>query len=147
MEFNDWHMKIRLISSYCIWSSINLSSNLGLLYFLSISVHNLYQISCFWLFIRIFLFYIYCHIKITEAHMYILHVIYANICLFCSCYANAVLQCLTCTKPLVIYLLHRSHSGACTYIFLISLHSCFATNLNDGTFLKACILFFSIACM
>ncbi|CAK9177268.1 unnamed protein product [Ilex paraguariensis] len=30
-----------------------------------------------------------------------------------SCYANAVLQCLTCTKPLTIYLLHRSHSRAC----------------------------------
>ncbi|XP_060669038.1 ubiquitin carboxyl-terminal hydrolase 15 isoform X2 [Ziziphus jujuba] len=30
-----------------------------------------------------------------------------------SCYANAVLQCLTCTKPLIIYLLHRSHSRAC----------------------------------
>ncbi|XP_058219926.1 ubiquitin carboxyl-terminal hydrolase 15 isoform X1 [Rhododendron vialii] len=29
-----------------------------------------------------------------------------------SCYANAVLQCLTCTKPLTIYLLHRSHSRA-----------------------------------
>ncbi|PIN10681.1 Ubiquitin-specific protease [Handroanthus impetiginosus] len=27
-----------------------------------------------------------------------------------SCYANAVLQCLTCTKPLIIYLLRRSHS-------------------------------------
>lgn len=27
-----------------------------------------------------------------------------------SCYANAVLQCLMCTKPLTIYLLHRSHS-------------------------------------
>lgn len=30
-----------------------------------------------------------------------------------SCYANAVLQCLTCTKPLTIYLLNRSHSRAC----------------------------------
>ncbi|KAG4947494.1 hypothetical protein JHK87_043501 [Glycine soja] len=30
-----------------------------------------------------------------------------------SCYANAVLQCLTSTKPLVIYLLYRSHSKAC----------------------------------
>ncbi|KAL5803266.1 hypothetical protein ACOSQ4_031571 [Xanthoceras sorbifolium] len=30
-----------------------------------------------------------------------------------SCYANAVLQCLTCTNPLIIYLLHRSHSRAC----------------------------------
>ncbi|KAK6229172.1 Peptidase C19 [Theobroma cacao] len=30
-----------------------------------------------------------------------------------SCYANAVLQCLTCTKPLSIYLLRRSHSRAC----------------------------------
>ncbi|KAM7268521.1 hypothetical protein ACFE04_010687 [Oxalis oulophora] len=30
-----------------------------------------------------------------------------------SCYANAVLQCLTCTKPLIIYLLHRSHSRTC----------------------------------
>ncbi|KAA8526691.1 hypothetical protein F0562_008106 [Nyssa sinensis] len=30
-----------------------------------------------------------------------------------SCYANAVLQCLTCTKPLTIYLLRRSHSRAC----------------------------------
>ncbi|KAK9268934.1 hypothetical protein L1049_000700 [Liquidambar formosana] len=30
-----------------------------------------------------------------------------------SCYANAVLQCLTCTKPLTIYLLQRSHSRAC----------------------------------
>ncbi|XP_027341225.1 ubiquitin carboxyl-terminal hydrolase 15 isoform X2 [Abrus precatorius] len=30
-----------------------------------------------------------------------------------SCYANAVLQCLTSTKPLVIYLLYRSHSNAC----------------------------------
>ncbi|XP_022734243.1 ubiquitin carboxyl-terminal hydrolase 15-like isoform X2 [Durio zibethinus] len=30
-----------------------------------------------------------------------------------SCYANAVLQCLTYTKPLSIYLLHRSHSRAC----------------------------------
>ncbi|XP_055823145.1 ubiquitin carboxyl-terminal hydrolase 15 [Solanum dulcamara] len=29
-----------------------------------------------------------------------------------SCYANAVLQCLMCTKPLTIYLLHRSHSRA-----------------------------------
>lgn len=27
-----------------------------------------------------------------------------------SCYANAVLQCLVCTKPLTVYLLHRSHS-------------------------------------
>ncbi|XVE52942.1 hypothetical protein DITRI_Ditri02bG0164600 [Diplodiscus trichospermus] len=30
-----------------------------------------------------------------------------------SCYANAVLQCLTCTKPLSIYLLRKSHSRAC----------------------------------
>ncbi|XP_030525195.2 ubiquitin carboxyl-terminal hydrolase 15 isoform X2 [Rhodamnia argentea] len=30
-----------------------------------------------------------------------------------SCYANAVLQCLTCTKPLTIYLLHKDHSRAC----------------------------------
>ncbi|KAJ6333127.1 hypothetical protein OIU77_009067 [Salix suchowensis] len=30
-----------------------------------------------------------------------------------SCYANAVLQCLTCTKPLIIFLLRRSHSRAC----------------------------------
>ncbi|XP_057540279.1 ubiquitin carboxyl-terminal hydrolase 15 isoform X2 [Amaranthus tricolor] len=30
-----------------------------------------------------------------------------------SCYANAVLQCLTCTKPLVIYLLNRTHSRTC----------------------------------
>ncbi|XP_052887301.1 ubiquitin carboxyl-terminal hydrolase 15-like isoform X2 [Gossypium arboreum] len=30
-----------------------------------------------------------------------------------SCYANAVLQCLTCTKPLSIYLLHGSHSRIC----------------------------------
>ncbi|XP_057506894.1 ubiquitin carboxyl-terminal hydrolase 15-like isoform X1 [Actinidia eriantha] len=29
-----------------------------------------------------------------------------------SCYANAVLQCLTCTKPLTIFLLQRSHSRA-----------------------------------
>lgn len=30
-----------------------------------------------------------------------------------SCYANAVLQCLTCTKPLMVYLLRRSHSKSC----------------------------------
>ncbi|KAK7335029.1 hypothetical protein VNO80_26799 [Phaseolus coccineus] len=30
-----------------------------------------------------------------------------------SCYANAVLQCLTSTKPLVVYLLYRSHSKSC----------------------------------
>ncbi|OVA13464.1 Ubiquitin carboxyl-terminal hydrolases family 2 [Macleaya cordata] len=30
-----------------------------------------------------------------------------------SCYANAVLQCLTCTKPLTIYLLRRLHSRNC----------------------------------
>lgn len=30
-----------------------------------------------------------------------------------SCYANAVLQCLVCTKPLTIYLLRRSHSRTC----------------------------------
>lgn len=30
-----------------------------------------------------------------------------------SCYANAVLQCLTFTKPLISYLLRRSHSRAC----------------------------------
>lgn len=30
-----------------------------------------------------------------------------------SCYANAVLQCLTFTKPLMVYLLHRSHSRTC----------------------------------
>lgn len=30
-----------------------------------------------------------------------------------SCYANAVLQCLTCTKPLITFLLRRSHSRAC----------------------------------
>ncbi|KAL9254780.1 Ubiquitin carboxyl-terminal hydrolase 15-like protein [Drosera capensis] len=28
-----------------------------------------------------------------------------------SCYANAILQCLTCTKPLLIYLLKRTHSS------------------------------------
>ncbi|KAI8024407.1 Ubiquitin carboxyl-terminal hydrolase 15 [Camellia lanceoleosa] len=31
-----------------------------------------------------------------------------------SCYANSVLQCLTCTRPLTIYLLRRSHSRACS---------------------------------
>ncbi|KAM0944547.1 putative ubiquitinyl hydrolase 1 [Dioscorea sansibarensis] len=30
-----------------------------------------------------------------------------------SCYANAVLQCLTCTKPLMVYLLRRLHSRTC----------------------------------
>ncbi|KAH0466950.1 hypothetical protein IEQ34_004188 [Dendrobium chrysotoxum] len=30
-----------------------------------------------------------------------------------SCYANAVLQCLTFTKPLMVYLLRRSHSRSC----------------------------------
>ncbi|KAI7752390.1 hypothetical protein M8C21_018076, partial [Ambrosia artemisiifolia] len=30
-----------------------------------------------------------------------------------SCYANSVLQCLTSTKPLIIYLLRRSHSKSC----------------------------------
>lgn len=30
-----------------------------------------------------------------------------------SCYANAVLQCLSCTKPLINFLLRRSHSRAC----------------------------------
>nr|XP_043624695.1 ubiquitin carboxyl-terminal hydrolase 15 [Erigeron canadensis] len=30
-----------------------------------------------------------------------------------SCYANAVLQCLASTRPLTIYLLHRSHSRTC----------------------------------
>ncbi|CAA2982790.1 ubiquitin carboxyl-terminal hydrolase 15 [Olea europaea subsp. europaea] len=30
-----------------------------------------------------------------------------------SCYANAVLQCLVCTKPLTVYLLRRSHSRTC----------------------------------
>ncbi|KAL7218495.1 hypothetical protein ACSBR2_011704 [Camellia fascicularis] len=30
-----------------------------------------------------------------------------------SCYANSVLQCLTCTRPLTIYLLQRLHSRAC----------------------------------
>ncbi|XP_020576774.1 ubiquitin carboxyl-terminal hydrolase 15 [Phalaenopsis equestris] len=30
-----------------------------------------------------------------------------------SCYANAVLQCLTFTKPIMVYLLHRSHSRTC----------------------------------
>ncbi|KAL8161367.1 LOW QUALITY PROTEIN: hypothetical protein V2J09_012856, partial [Rumex salicifolius] len=30
-----------------------------------------------------------------------------------SCYANAVLQCLTCTKPLLVYLLSRTHSRSC----------------------------------
>ncbi|KAJ0989370.1 hypothetical protein J5N97_007726 [Dioscorea zingiberensis] len=30
-----------------------------------------------------------------------------------SCYANAVLQCLTCTKPLMVYLLRRFHSRTC----------------------------------
>ncbi|XP_027064507.2 ubiquitin carboxyl-terminal hydrolase 15-like [Coffea arabica] len=29
-----------------------------------------------------------------------------------SCYANAVLQCLTCTKPLLVFLLQRLHSRA-----------------------------------
>ncbi|XP_027181896.1 ubiquitin carboxyl-terminal hydrolase 15-like [Coffea eugenioides] len=30
-----------------------------------------------------------------------------------SCYANAVLQCLTSTKPLLVFLLQRLHSRAC----------------------------------
>nr|DAD33882.1 TPA_asm: hypothetical protein HUJ06_012733 [Nelumbo nucifera] len=30
-----------------------------------------------------------------------------------SCYANAVLQCLTCTKPLIVYLLQKYHSRTC----------------------------------
>ncbi|XP_073268792.1 ubiquitin carboxyl-terminal hydrolase 15 isoform X1 [Populus alba] len=34
-----------------------------------------------------------------------------------SCYANAVLQCLTCTKPLIVFLLRRSHSRACILLF------------------------------
>ncbi|KAJ4770029.1 Ubiquitin carboxyl-terminal hydrolase 15 [Rhynchospora pubera] len=31
-----------------------------------------------------------------------------------SCYANAVLQCLTCTRPLMVYLLKRLHSENCS---------------------------------
>uniref|UniRef100_A0A1D1YT64 ubiquitinyl hydrolase 1 n=1 Tax=Anthurium amnicola TaxID=1678845 RepID=A0A1D1YT64_9ARAE len=31
-----------------------------------------------------------------------------------SCYANAVLQCLTCTKPLTVYLLRGMHSRTCS---------------------------------
>lgn len=41
--------------------------------------------------------------------------------LFCSCYANAVLQCLTCTKPLMVYLLRRLHSRTCIFSYLFSL--------------------------
>ena len=36
-----------------------------------------------------------------------------TIVLSCSCYANAVLQCLMCTKPLMIHLLLRLHSKDC----------------------------------
>lgn len=37
----------------------------------------------------------------------------------CSCYANAVLQCLTFTRPITSYLLQRLHSETCKYRFMI----------------------------
>lgn len=39
--------------------------------------------------------------------------IYIHALTFCSCYANAVLQCLTYTPPLNAYLLQGLHSKAC----------------------------------
>ncbi|CAA6665255.1 unnamed protein product [Spirodela intermedia] len=39
---------------------------------------------------------------------------YEELVKFFHCYANAVLQCLTSTKPLLIYLLRRMHSRNCT---------------------------------
>ncbi|KAH9304351.1 hypothetical protein KI387_008755, partial [Taxus chinensis] len=42
-----------------------------------------------------------------------------------SCFANVVLQCLTCTRPLVAYLLERSHMPTCArndWCFLCELH-------------------------
>lgn len=71
--------------------------------------------------------------------------------LFCSCYANAVLQCLTSTKPLIIYLLQRSHSRSCTqfsllflclWLGLISLLQFVVINIISDVFLRyVCILF------
>ena len=37
----------------------------------------------------------------------------------CSCYANAVLQCLACTPPLTAYLLQGLHSKACRFLIII----------------------------
>ena len=38
----------------------------------------------------------------------------------CSCFANVVLQCLSCTRPLVAYLLGKDHSRECTWLSVMS---------------------------
>lgn len=42
--------------------------------------------------------------------------------LFCSCFANVVLQCLSCTRPLVAYLLGKDHSRECMWLSIICMH-------------------------
>lgn len=37
---------------------------------------------------------------------------------FCSCYANAVLQCLAFTRPLTSYFLQGLHSKTCKFLFM-----------------------------
>jgi ubiquitin carboxyl-terminal hydrolase 36/42 len=60
--------------------------------------------------------------------------------LFCSCYANAVLQCLMCTKPLMIHLLLRLHSKDCNTkpLTFCLLYCCLLLSASLCYFLLGC---------
>lgn len=38
----------------------------------------------------------------------------------CSCFVNVVLQCLSCTRPLVAYLLGKDHSRECMWLCILA---------------------------
>lgn len=68
---------------------------------------------------------------------------------YCSCYANAVLQCLACTPPLTAYLVQGLHSKSCTFLIMISLlNPLFFRFFNAMFFVSHCInfLYFSRQC-
>lgn len=67
----------------------------------------------------------HCLVYYTSPHMCLL----SN----CSCFANVVLQCLACTRPLVAYLLEKDHNRECMFsntsvpVLCISLSSYYAS--------------------
>lgn len=66
-----------------------------------------------------FKYIVYIALQMKRVFYFFFAYIATSIYSSCSCYANAVLQCLTFTRPITSYLLQRLHSKTCKYHFMI----------------------------
>ena len=74
---------------------------------------------------QVFYVYLCCLENFMLSLIYYLLVLKSFIlsCVLPSCFANVVLQCLACTRPLVAYLLEKDHRRECKYVPLINMKS------------------------